>query len=90
MTTRYGSFLRADLLKAGHHGSITSSTVKFIDQVRPAVVLISVGRRNKFHHPSPVVLDRYRARECAVFRTDETGAVIFESDGREWKRVDWR
>jgi len=86
----YGPFLRSSLLKAGHHGSSTSSTPLFLDAVRPATAVISVGRNNKFRHPSPPVVDRLQALCGTLARTDEDGAVIFETDGIGLWRWDWR
>ena len=90
MIRRYGGFLSSELLKAGHHGSKTSSSEDFLRVVRPRWAVVSVGARNKFHHPSLQVLERIRSFGCKVFRTDETGAVMFESDGNRWNEVDWR
>ncbi len=87
---RYGSFLRSDILKAGHHGSNTSSSQAFLEGVQPSVALVSVGINNKFQHPSPDVLRRYTLKGCRYFRTDEGGAVVFESDGDRWEVVDWK
>ncbi len=90
MIDRYGSFLESRLLKAGHHGSRTSSSERFLDVVHPEVVVISVGRHNKFHHPSAAVLQRFNDRGIRVSRTDEDGALMFESDGRAVWKTPWR
>lgn len=86
----YGTFLESDMLKAGHHGSKTSSGDGFLDHVRPSVVVISVGARNKFHHPSATVLASFKLRGVRHYRTDVEGAVIMESDGTGWERIAWR
>jgi competence protein ComEC len=90
MVRHYGSFLRSALLKSGHHGSITSSSQEFLDAVRPSMVAVSVGRRNRFHHPSAVVLERFASCGALVARTDVDGAVIVETDGTTLTRVRWR
>jgi competence protein ComEC len=72
---------RLRILKVPHHGSLTSSTGEFLDAVRPQVAVVSAGRSNHFGHPVPEVLDRYRAIGAEVFRTDQDGAVIVDSDG---------
>ncbi len=90
IVARYGDFLRAGLLKAGHHGSITSSTPEFIAGVGPEITVISVGEGNKFGHPSGVVTGRYAEAGSIVERTDLSGALVFESDGTRWERVQWR
>jgi len=76
-----GADLRADLLKAGHHGSATSSTQAFLSRVRPAHVVYSVGAHNPFGFPSPDVAARARAAGARTYRTDG-GAVRAVSDGR--------
>ena len=70
------------ILKAAHHGSLTSSTADFVSATRPAAVVFSAGRGNRFGHPAPAVLARYRAVPSEIFRTDEDGAVLAETDGR--------
>jgi len=86
----YGSFLKSDVLKAGHHGSITSSSAEFLENVRPRQVIISVGKFNKFHHPSQIVLERFNAMGVHIHRTDEEGAIIFESNGDSLHLVNWK
>ncbi len=90
ISRRYGSFLSSGLLKAGHHGSRTSSGPAFLHYVGPRTALVSVGTKNKFHHPSPEVMQRMQSMNVAVMRTDREGAVIFQSDGKQWHRILWR
>jgi hypothetical protein len=70
--------LRADVLKVGHHGSETGSTLEFIRAVRPAVIVIMSGRKpfNGTFIPDRSVLDRYRQENprLVVLRTDESDA----------------
>ena len=73
---------RLTILKAGHHGSATSSTAEFLDTLRPAVVIFSAGRDNRFGHPHPDVVRRFEAMGTAIFRTDRDGTVMVETDGR--------
>ncbi len=87
---RYATFLKSDILKTGHHGSKTSSSDPYLDAVKPAVAMISVGARNTFGHPSPGVLARLVGRGVRILRTDREGAVILESDGALWHEVAWR
>ncbi|HTK81596.1 MAG TPA: DNA internalization-related competence protein ComEC/Rec2 [Bacteroidota bacterium] len=90
MTHVFGTFLHAALLKAGHHGSKTSSTDDYLRAIGPREVCISVGVRNKFKHPSPLVIERYRQLGVNISRSDMSGAVIFESDGSQWRKIAWR
>ncbi len=68
--------LRADVLVAPHHGSGTSSSVAFLAQVAPAVVVIPVGYRNRFGHPKPEVVQRYEALGSRILRSDRDGEVM--------------
>ncbi len=86
----YTDFLQSDVIKAGHHGSITSSCEEFLKYVKPKEVVVSVGKFNKFRHPSAEVLERYKNLGTHIHRTDEEGAIIFESDGKEIHHVKWR
>ncbi|MGQ0539727.1 MAG: DNA internalization-related competence protein ComEC/Rec2 [Gemmatimonadaceae bacterium] len=91
---RYGTDLRADVLKVGHHGSATSSSDAFLDAVRPSVALVSVGEGNTYGHPSRVVLEALEARKTHVLRSDEDGSVVVrfergrltvEANGQRWR-----
>jgi competence protein ComEC len=86
----YESFLKCDVLKAGHHGSSTSSSAEFLANAAPKEVVVSVGKFNKFRHPSPKVIQRFKDLGIKIHRTDEEGAVIFDSDGFSITRVNWR
>jgi competence protein ComEC len=77
------------ILKAPHHGSSSSSTEPFIAAVHPAAVIFSAGRGNHFGHPAPSVVARYRAVHCLIFRTDEDGAVVLDTDGRTVQISTW-
>ena len=72
---------RIVVIKAPHHGSATSSTVPFVEAAHPAAVVFSAGRGNRFGHPAPIVVDRYRGAGAELFRTDEDGAVVMDTDG---------
>ncbi len=69
------------ILKAGHHGSRTSTSDQLVQAMRPQVALISVGRGNVFGQPAPDVLARLTAAGARIFRTDRDGAVSLETDG---------
>lgn len=88
LVARYGAELRADVLKAGHHGSRTASSGAFLDAVDPGLVVISAGVRNDYGHPHREVLARLAARGLDVARTDEDGTVRVRVDpgGAEWRR----
>jgi competence protein ComEC len=71
------------LLKIGHHGSKTSSSEEFIDQLQPKYAFISDGYHNQFHHPHPTVLERLAEHHVAIFRTDQRGLLTFRTDGNK-------
>ncbi|SFL32045.1 DNA internalization-related competence protein ComEC/Rec2 [Pelosinus propionicus] len=76
-----GRAFSSTVLKVGHHGSKTSSTVKFLQAVNPEYAVISVGRNNSFGHPHEEVIDRLLFQGSKVYRTDEQGAIVFQTDG---------
>jgi beta-lactamase superfamily II metal-dependent hydrolase len=82
-----GRNLRADVLKAGHHGSRTSTSPEFLDAVRPSAVVVTCGRGNSYGHPHKEFLDLVKqpARNIALYRTDEMGTIIMTTDGKEIK-----
>ncbi|MFC4183669.1 DNA internalization-related competence protein ComEC/Rec2 [Saccharococcus thermophilus] len=69
--------LKADVLKVAHHGSATSTTELFLDKIQPKIAVISVGEHNRYHHPSPSVIERLQKRNTLILRTDQHGAVRF-------------
>ncbi|MET0556672.1 MAG: DNA internalization-related competence protein ComEC/Rec2 [Vicinamibacteria bacterium] len=78
---------RALALKAPHHGSKSSSSARLLSDVGPRVALVSAGYRNRFGHPHPDVLARYRDAHALVLRTDRDGCVTLATDGsRTWLR----
>ena len=77
-----GANLEATVLKAGHHGSDTSTGYRFLREVMPQYAVISVGEGNKYGHPSDEVLSRFRDAGTEVYRTDMQGHIIAKSDGK--------
>ena len=99
LLARDPSALPATVLIAPHHGSKTSSTESFIRQVNPAVVVFTVGYRNRFGHPKEDVVARYRELGSTLYRTDESGAISLRFENaqgvtlqsyRSQKRRYWR
>lgn len=67
--------LDSDVLKAGHHGSKTSSTEDFLKAVSPDYAVISVGKDNPYHHPHPSALKRLAGTNAKILRTDLDGRI---------------
>ena len=72
-----------DLLKVGHHGSDTATSVHWLETVLPKYAVISCGEGNKYGHPHQVTLDKLKQAEVNVYRTDLLGDIYFRSDGKE-------
>ena len=65
-----------DVLKVGHHGSRTSSSKEFINDINPKYSIISVGKNNRYGHPNKEVLDNLN--NSKIFRTDQYGSIMFK------------
>ena len=77
-----GFDVSADLLKVGHHGSRSSSSLEFINDVHPAYAVISCGAGNSYGHPHAETLQTLEGAGTQVFRTDQDGSVRAVSDGK--------
>ncbi|HMS54005.1 MAG TPA: MBL fold metallo-hydrolase [Fimbriimonadaceae bacterium] len=72
---------KAQLMMAGHHGSQTSTTQAWIDEVDPETAIISCGRNNSYGHPHPSVIERLEQNNIAILRTDRHGELRFFVEG---------
>ncbi|MGY3778194.1 DNA internalization-related competence protein ComEC/Rec2 [Isobaculum melis] len=70
--------LKIDVLKIGHHGSKTSSSAAFIEQLQPTYGLISCGKKNRFDHPHKITLDQLLSSQVMIYRTDLQGAIYMK------------
>ncbi|MFA7662493.1 MAG: MBL fold metallo-hydrolase [Patescibacteria group bacterium] len=77
-----GVNLEAEVLKAGHHGSKTSSSVAFVQAVNPEYGVISVGKDNKFGHPNLRTLKTLETAGVKILQTSDLGDITFQSDGQ--------
>jgi beta-lactamase superfamily II metal-dependent hydrolase len=75
--------LRVNILKVAHHGSKYATAQDFIDRVKPEVAIISSGEWNRYGHPSQTVLDRLRAANTKLYRTDLQGEITITTRGKE-------
>jgi len=76
--------VKATILKAGHHGSNTSSSAEFIQKVHPEVTILSYGEGNKYGHPHAEVVERLQAIGSEIYSTAEAGTVIVSTDGVDY------
>ena len=72
-----------DVLKVGHHGSKTSSSIEFINEINPKYSIISVGKNNRYGHPNKEVLENLN--NSKIYRTDEDGSIMFKIKNNKLK-----
>ena len=72
-----------DVLKVGHHGSKTSSSKEFINEINPNYSIISVGKNNRYGHPNKEVLNNLS--DSKIYRTDQDGSVMFKIKNNKLK-----
>ena len=80
--------IKVDVLKVGHHGSEYSTTDEFLNKVNPSISIISVGKDNKYGHPSKKTLDKLK--NTKIYRTDLDKTIIIKTDGNKLdvKKID--
>lgn len=81
LVSQYGSFLESEILKAGHHGSKTSTSELFLKTVNPKYVVISAGEDNRYGHPHPEVVSKINNFGSRILQTSQEGTIIFETNG---------
>ena len=85
MAASYGKKLKCQVLKAGHHGSKTSSTAEFLKLVQPESVVMSLGVNNQYGHPHEALLNRLQKQGVKnIYRTDVNGTITIVSDGSSY------
>lgn len=84
-----GRNLKAQILKLGHHGSNTSSSLDFLLAVEPEIAIWSAGIDNTYGHPSPPALQRLQELGVTVYGTAMDGTIVVETDGQTYKVVDY-
>ncbi|HHU31459.1 MAG TPA: MBL fold metallo-hydrolase [Clostridia bacterium] len=75
----------SDVLKVGHHGSSSSTTSVFLNEVNPTYAVISLGEGNDYGHPHKETLAKLTKKGVKIFRTDQQGTIIASSDGQTLK-----
>ena len=76
-----GNRLQSTVMTAPHHGSRSSATKRFLENVSPEIITISCGFHNRFKFPHSSVVKRFAKAGCRVLRTDVNGAISFKTDG---------
>ncbi len=77
-----GYDLKCNVIKVPHHGSSSSLSEEFLEQVSPQIAVISVGKDNSYNHPNKTTMKNLEKRNITVYRTDESGTIILNSDGK--------
>lgn len=83
LVDKLGSSLKSDVLKAGHHGSKTSSSELFVGTVLPTYTIISAGRDNKYGHPNQEIIEILTKFDSKIIKTMGQGRVVFKTDGND-------
>lgn len=73
------------VLKAGHHGSATSSGESFLEKLFPEITVLSYGRKNRYGHPAKEVKERLEKIGSEILETGISGAIMIETDGKRMK-----
>ncbi len=81
----YQHQLKSDVLKVAHHGSRTSSSSLFLFYVKPKIVLISVGRSNRYGFPHLEVIERFKSINALIYRTDTQGTITYTPSKKKSK-----
>lgn len=88
MVASYGKKLKCQVLKAGHHGSKTSSTAEFLKLVQPESVVMSLGVNNQYGHPHEALLNRLQKQGVKnIYRSDANGTITIVSDGSSYSII---
>lgn len=69
-----------DVLKVAHHGSKTSTQAHWLAHIQPKEAIISCGRKNRYGHPSPIVIQRLQKYQARIWRTDQHGGITISFD----------
>ena len=90
LASNFGNMLDSDVLKVGHHGSSTGSSDAFLNLISPEISLVSAGIKNKFNHPSERVINSLEETNSIIYRTDKSGGILLQSDGKNIKQIIWK
>lgn len=86
LVSKYGTLLKSDILKVGHHGSRTSTGELLVKTVNPTWAVISAGKGNTYGHPHKETIDTLASHNIETLVTMDEGTIVFESDGMRWMK----
>jgi len=89
MVKRFGLGLKSDWLKAGHHGSKTSSGAEFLNRVGAEHVVVSLAYKNRYKHPHQIATERLLANSQKIKYTSLDRGLVYLSDGQEIRLLEW-
>ena len=78
-----GHNFSANVLKIGHHGSVTSTSDAFLRAVSPEIAVITVARNNSYGHPHRETIEKLNRANIRIYRTSTSGNIIISTDGAE-------
>jgi len=76
-----GDDLSSSVIAVGHHGSNSSTNIRFLKKVSPEYAVIQVGAENKYGHPTEKTLKKLQDQKTKILRTDKNGTITFSTDG---------
>lgn len=79
--------VKADILKAGHHGANTSTSQEFVNAIKPKVAVLSYGKDNQYGHPTSAVVSRLKASGAKLYHTALSGNITVTSNGNTYKVI---
>ena len=87
---QYNDFLKSDVLRVSNNRKINSMQEEFLQKVQPKISLINAANPNKFANTSPTILEQLKKFSSHIYRTDEEGAIILQSDGEMIRKITWK
>lgn len=78
---KFADSIESDIIKVPHHGSSTSSTEEFVNNVKAKIAIISCGKKNRYGHPHKEVVERYLNNRTIILNTSVDGAITIKTDG---------
>jgi competence protein ComEC len=81
LSSKMGNNLRSNILKLGHHGSRTSSSLLWLENVMPDLAIVSSSKNNRYGHPHKETIDRLLKLNIPYLNTAQIGNIVFKTDG---------